>query len=123
MSKSIITKYEQYSVFSGSPATCQHHLIYGKYGSLRTKADKAGLWIPLTDSEHNMSSTGTINQIHDNPAAEKLSKILGEVAWERQYLAKKLANVNKEGLDEKSIEDWIDESRGAFRKEFGENFI
>lgn len=123
MSKSILTKYENLSAFSGAPATCHHHLVYGRYGALRDKAENFGLWIPLTDSEHNMSSKGNINQIHGNPAAEKLSKMLGEVAWERQYLAKKLADVNKDGLDEKSVEEWIDEAREAFRKEFGECFI
>ena len=123
MSKSILTKYPQYSVFSGSPATCIHHLCFGRYGAWRELSDKYMLTIPLTDAEHNLSSNGTINQIHGNPAAEKLSKMLGQVAFEKDYLARKLANVNKDGLDEKTVDEWYDEAREAFRKEFGESFL
>jgi len=123
MSKSILTKYEKNSAFSGTPATCQHHLIFGRYKAWRDISDRYGLWIPLIDSEHNFSSTGTKNQIHDNPAAEKLSKMLGQVAFEKDYLAKKLANANKDGLDDKSVDEWYDEAREAFRKEFGESFL
>lgn len=123
MSKSILTNYEKLSAFSGSTATCQHHLIFGQYGSLRAKADIDGLWLPLTDKEHNMSSHGTINQIHGNPAAEKLSKMLGQVAWEKDYLAKKLANVNKNGLDNQTVDEWYEESREAFRSRYGESFL
>lgn len=82
-----------------------------------------GLWLPLTDKEHNMSSHGTINQIHGNPAAEKLSKMLGQVAWEKDYLAKKLANVNKNGLDNQTVDEWYEESREAFRSRYGESFL
>lgn len=123
MSKSLLTKYMDVSVFSGLFATCKHHLIFGQYGALRNKADKYGLWIPLTDDEHNMSAKGNTNHIHGNSAAEKLSKMLGQVAWEKNYLAEKLANVNRDGLDDQSVEEWYDESREAFRKEFGISFL
>lgn len=123
MSKSVVTKYENISAFSGSKAECLHHLVFGRYGALRSKADKDGLWIPLTNSEHNMSSEGLIHQIHDNPAAENLSKMLGQMAWERHYLAKQLAGVADKGLDYKTVEEWFDEAREAFRKEYGESFL
>lgn len=108
MSKSILTKYEEYSVFSGSPAECKHHLLFGR--GMRDKAEADGVWIPLMNSEHNMSSKGTINQIHENPAAEKLSKMLGQVAWEKEYYRKKL-----------NMED--DEAREAFRKRYGISYL
>jgi len=119
--KTILTKYPQYSVFSGSPATCSHHLCFGRYGAWRTLSEKFGLHIPLTDAEHNMSSKGTINQIHGNPAAEKLSKMLGQVAFEEHYLAEKLAS--DENLGHQSAEDWMDEAREEFRRIFGESFL
>lgn len=119
--KTILTKYPQYSVFSGHPATCLHHLCFGRYGAWRDLSDKYMLTIPLTDSEHNMSSKGTINQIHGNPAAEKLSKMLGQVAFEEKYLADKLAS--GENLGHQSAEDWMDEAREEFRKIFGESFL
>lgn len=119
--KSILTKYEQYSAFSGTPKECDHHLIFGHGGSWRNLSEKFGLKIPLLNKEHNMSSTGTINQIHSNPAAEKLSKMLGQVAYEEWYLASKLSS--DEVLGHQSIEDWMSEARESFRKEFGESFL
>lgn len=85
MGKSIVTDYEQISAFSGRQAECKHHLLFGH--SFRRLADEDGLYIPLTNEEHNLSMTGSINQIHGNPAAEKLSKMLGQVAWEKHQIA------------------------------------
>ena len=119
--KSILTKYEQYSAFSGTPKTCEHHLRFGRFGTWRNLSEKYGLKIPLIDSEHNMSSKGTINQIHGNPAAEHLSKMLGQVAYEKFYLAMKLAE--SEGLGYQSAEDWMSEAREDFRRIFGESFL
>ncbi len=79
--KSILTEYEEISIFSGISAECHHHLIFGS--GLRKLADEDGLWIPLTNSEHNMSQEGRLYQIHDNATAEKLSKIAGQLAWEK----------------------------------------
>ena len=118
MSKSIVTNYEDISVFSNRQAECRHHLVYGKYGSLRNFAEREGLWIPLTNCEHNMSSKGTINQIHGNPIAEKLSKMLGQMAYERHIIAKQLSE-----LSGKSVEEIENEAREKFRKEAGESFL
>jgi hypothetical protein len=121
MAKSILTKYEQYSVFSGSPAQCMHHCIFGKGSFWRKLSEQYGLKIPLLHSEHNASSKGTIHQIHDNIAAEKLSKMLGQVAYEEYYLADKLAN--GENLGHQSVEEWMSEAREDFRRTFGESFL
>ena len=121
MSKSIVTNYEQYSSLSGRPSECFHHLVFG--GSLRKLADEDCLYIGLTNDEHNMSSKGTINQIHGNPAAEMLSKIAGQLAYERRYLAKKLAEVNEKGLDVQSAEEWEEEARESFRKRYGRSYL
>lgn len=121
MIKSMVTNYENYSAFSGSPAECRHHLLYGR--GIRDLAEQDGIWIPLLNREHNMSHKGTINQIHDNPAAESLSKIAGQLAWERVYLANKLANINKDGLDEQTVDEWLNEAREAFRKRYGKSFL
>ena len=111
MSKSILTKYDQYSVFSGSPKECDHHLIFGN--SMRKIADNEKLTIPLTNAEHNLSSVGTINQIHGNPAAEKLSKMLGQVAFEKEYYRSLVCGKNNEN----------DPAREEFRKIFGKSFL
>ena len=119
--KSRVTNYEQYSVFSGSPAECSHHLIFGKFGSWRNLSEKWGLKIPLLDKEHNTSDKGTIHQIHDNIAAEHLSKISGQLAFERIYLAEKLASYDN--LGHQSAEDWIEESANAFKNRYGEYYL
>lgn len=119
--KSILTKYDNYSVFSGAPKQCDHHLVFGKFGSWRKLSEEYGLKIPLLHKEHNTSDKGTIHQIHDNPAAEHLSKMLGQVAYEEYYLAEKLAS--NENLGHQSIEDWMSEAREDFRLKFGESFL
>lgn len=106
--KSILTKYTEVSVFSGKHTEAFHHLIYGT--ALRKLGDKDGLVIPLTNDEHNMSSRGLIYQIHGNPAAEKLSKLLGQVAWEKEYYRKMT------GCEE-------DEAREEFRKRYGKSYL
>lgn len=112
MSKSTVTKYETTSAFSGTPTNVRHHLLFGK--GIRPLAEEDGIWIPLTDAEHNMSPRGTINQVHDNPAAEKLSKIAGQLAWERNYLIKKY---------ELPFDDLSEEAREAFRKRYGKSYL
>ncbi len=108
MSKSIITEYENISAFSSAPAACKHHCVFGRGN--RDLAEKYGLWIPLTHSEHNMSPNGLIYQIHENPAAEKLSKMVGQLAFEKEYYKRKC------GI-------YDDPAREEFRKIFKESFL
>jgi hypothetical protein len=115
MNRSIVTNYEQYSVFSGTPTTTHHHLCFGK--GIRPLAEQDGIWIPVTDAEHNMSPKGTVYQIHDNPAAEKLSKIAGQLAYEKHWIAEHRALPFE---DSKALED---EAREAFRKRYGKSFL
>ena len=110
--KSILTEYTELSAFSANVKECDHHLIFGS-GS-RKLADQDGLILPLTNREHN---TGAIpERIHDNPAAEKLSKMLGQVAWEEQYMAKALEALCK--VMKMTATDWKREAREAFRKRY-----
>ena len=114
MAKSILTEYEDISVFSGRPAEAKHHLCFGR--GIRNLAEEDGLYIFLTNSEHNLSPQGTINQIHGNPAAEKLSKICGQLAFEKHYVAEFLREHYKfDGIEEKA--------REAFRKRYGASYL
>lgn len=106
--KNILTEYEDISAFNGQPRECIHHLIFGK--GMRELSDKYGLWIPLTHSQHNASSNGTIFQIHENPAAEILSKMLGQVAFEKEHY-RKMAKTDG------------DPARDEFRKIFGISYL
>lgn len=119
--QSAVTNYMDVSAFSSRPAECVHHLVFGS--GMRKLADEDMLTIALTNSEHNASSKGTINQIHGNPAAEMLSKIAGQLAYERRYLAKKLAEVNEKGLDVQSVDEWEEEARESFRKRYGRSYL
>ena len=82
---SIITDYQDLSAFSAAPAECRHHCVFGR--GLRELANEDGLWVPLTNAEHNMNPNGLLYQIHGNPTAEKLSKMLGQVAWEKHTIS------------------------------------
>ena len=113
MSKSVVTKYEDISAFSSTPADCKHHLVFGS--GKRDLAEEYGLWIPLTNAEHNMSSKGLIYQIHENPAAEKLSKIAGQLAFKKEYYRKQCGVIDDRVAD--------DPAREAFRKVFGESYL
>lgn len=107
--RSIITEYTDISAFSGAPAECKHHLCFGR--GIRELADSDGLWIPLTNAEHNMSPHGNLYQIHNNPVAEKLSKMLGQMAYEKEFYRKKCGY------------DGEDQARESYRKRYGISYL
>ena len=111
--KSIVTQYRDISAISGSPAEETHHLIWGRSGALRTLADKDGLTIPLTTREHTGAAGGGVTErIHDNPAAEAMSKIAGQLALEKEYYRLKLGLKKEE-----------DPAREKFRERYGQSYL
>lgn len=78
MKKGIVTDYDNICFFCGHPAECEHHLIFGN--GLRVLADQDGLKVPCCNKCHNMGMT--IERIHGNPMAEKMSKRLGQAIYE-----------------------------------------
>lgn len=80
--KSIVTDDMDYCFFCGRPAECKHHLIFGS--SNRQKADEDGLIVPACNRCHNMGKV--MERVHDNPMAEKMSRIIGQMAWERSCI-------------------------------------
>lgn len=101
---SILTGNKDYCFFSGSPADCEHHLIFGS--SNRQLAEEDGLKVPISNLCHNM---GDIKErIHDNPMAEKLSKMLGQMAWEKEQIIK--------GIPPDTV-------REAFRKRYKKSYL
>ena len=82
--ESIVTDYTEICFFCGRPAECEHHLIFGN--GLRELADGDGLKVPSCNRCHNMGQI--IERVHDNPVAEKLSKMLGRAIWENTYGAR-----------------------------------
>jgi hypothetical protein len=78
MKKGIVTEYKDICFFCGAAAECEHHLLFGN--GTRQLAEKDGLKVPSCNKCHNM---GQINErIHENPMAEKLSKMLGQAIYE-----------------------------------------
>ncbi len=77
MSKSIITD-EDRCFFCGGKRQCDHHLLFGMGN--RELAEKDGLKVPSCNKCHNLGQI--IERIHENPMAEKLSKMLGQAIYE-----------------------------------------
>lgn len=102
--KSILTKYTDFCMFCGRPTTTEHHFVFGN--GLRAIADRDGVKGPACDDCHTMASIN--NRIHDNPMAEKLSKMLGQMAWEKHAVAG--------GMSE-------DAARSAFQKRYGVSYL
>ena len=105
-SKSIVVENELISAISGAPIECRHHLIFGN--GRRVYAEEDGIWIPLTNAEHNMGDL--LHRIHDNPMAEELSKIAGQLAWEGEYYR----NASTKGQFA---------ARKAFRQHYGKSYL
>lgn len=101
---SILTASADYCFFCGRPAECTHHLIFGS--SNRQLADDDGLKVPACNRCHNM---GKVNErIHENVMAEKMSKMIGQYAWELKTVS---AGVKP---------DW---ARELFRKRYGKSYL
>lgn len=74
----IVTKYSGYCIFCGTPTEEEHHLIFGN--GKRKLADEDGLKVPCCRKHHTGGKVS--ERIHDNPMAEKLSKMMGQLAYE-----------------------------------------
>ncbi|MFR4441207.1 MAG: hypothetical protein ACLT46_16115 [Hungatella sp.] len=78
MKKGIITEYNEYCLFCGRPVEAKHHLIGGPN---RNKAEEDGLKIPCCNNCHNIGDV--LTRIHGNPMVEAMSKMMGQLAWEK----------------------------------------
>lgn len=106
-----VTNETNYCIFCGRNATQEHHLLFGTHG--RKFADKYGLTIPICDACHTRGEY-LCGRIHDNSMAEALSKVAGQLAWEKNYY-KDLYNNMNEGAD--------DEARNRFIELYGRSFL
>lgn len=101
---SILTENKGYCFFCGRPAECTHHLIFGS--SNRKLADEDGLTVPACSRCHNVGNVK--DRIHDNPMAEKMSKMIGQLVWENKIIAS--------GLTPYAV-------RELFRKRYGKSYL
>jgi hypothetical protein len=101
---SILTKYQNYCAFCGKPSNQEHHLVFGQ--GVRQLAEEDGIKLHVCDSCHTLGDL--TKRIHDNVMAEKLSKMCGQLAYEKQKCA--------EGFT-------TDEARQMFRKRYGTSYL
>lgn len=99
-----LTKYTGYCFYCGRPCNTTHHLLFGN--GMRPLADEDGITLPACDEHHTMGEV--CRRIHDNPMAERLSKIAGQLAWEKHCVA--------QGRTE-------EEARELFRKRYKESYL
>jgi hypothetical protein len=104
--KGIVTEYSEICIFCGRQAEAEHHLIFGTAG--RELSEKDGLKIPVCNNCHNMGQK--LCRIHENPMAERLSKMLGQAIWEKEWIS---ANSQQESR----------KAREAFRKRYGRSYL
>lgn len=95
----MITKYENYCLLCGKPRTEVHHLIMGGTSGRRQLSEADDLKIPLCNKCHE--------DIHHHSTSNALSKVLGQMAWEKNYY--------QEGGKE--------DARELFRKRYGKSYI
>ncbi len=117
MGKGIVTEYTEVCIFCGRPAECEHHLIFGTAG--RELSEKDGLKVPACNNCHNMGEL--VRRVHGNLMAEKLSKMLGQAVWERNWILKDAVH-DPDGEEEAQVlESRI--ARKEFRKRFGKSYL
>lgn len=114
MSKGIVTEYPEICIFCGRQAEAEHHLIFGTAG--RELSEKDGLKIPVCNNCHNMGQK--LCRIHENPMAERLSKMLGQAIWEKEWIS---ANGSYVGMPDTQQES--KKAREAFRKRYGRSYL
>ncbi len=93
----------------GRPREADHHLIFGN--GMRPLAESDGIKIPCCNQCHNMADT-IESRIHDNPMAEALSKIAGQLAWEKEWYKHNNAVFINE-----------DPARDFFRNRYGRSYL
>ena len=107
--RSKVTQYNDICFFCGLPTEGTHHLIFGTAN--RTLSDKDGLFVPICGKCHTLGPV--TERIHDNPMAEKLSKMLGQAIFERNYYKDLWYQLNR---DE-------DEARQSFTERYERNYL
>lgn len=74
----------RYCVICGKPAI-EHHLVFGK--GLRDLSEVYGLKLDMCNEHHNMAVKPE-DRVHGNNIAQHLSKMLGQMQYERDFIAR-----------------------------------
>lgn len=115
--KSIVTDDCVACFICGREAEAEHHLVFGTAG--RELSEKDGLKVPVCNNCHNMGEI--TRRIHGNSMAERMSKIIGQLAWERQWILKDAVHYKECDEEVQAIESRI--ARKEFRKRYGISYL
>lgn len=94
-----LTDYKDICIICGRPREETHHLIMGI--SNRRLADEDNLVAPLCNECHTL--------VHRNSKLFCMSRIIGQLLWEREYVCKD--------------DELFNEAREMFRKRYGKSYL
>lgn len=98
-------------------------MVFGTAG--RELSEKDGLKVPVCNNCHNMGEI--LKRIHGNPMAERMSKIIGQLAWEKEYALQKadeFARIIDADREESEVKQIIHKGgRETFRKRYGCSYL
>lgn len=115
--KSILTDYTELCAICGRESEAEHHLVFGTAG--RELSEKDGLKIPICNNCHNMGNITC--RIHGNPMAERMSKIIGQLAWEKEWILRDAIHDLDDEKEAQRLEAQI--ARKEFRKRYGVSYL
>ncbi len=115
--KSIVTEHSEICFICGKVTEAEHHLIFGTAG--RELSEKDGLKVPVCNNCHNMGEVA--KRIHGNPMAERMSKIIGQLAWEKEQLLERVDPVYAENDEDRKM--ILEDVREKFRKRYGISYL
>ena len=103
----MITNYMDYCLICAKPLVEYHHIFKGV--KQRKLSDKDGLILPLCPDHHR----GNLS-VHNTKELNILCEIIGQLAWEKHYIAEKR---------ELPFENIEEEAREAFRSRYGRSYL
>lgn len=75
--------------------------------------------MPICNNCHNMGEV--LKRVHENPMAEKLSKMLGQAVWEKEWILKDAVHDPDGEKEAQALESRI--ARKEFRKRYGKSYL
>lgn len=100
----MITKYNDFCIICGKPKQDTHHIFKGH--KQRHLADEDELLLPLCREHHEA--------IHQKKEMNVLCEIIGQLAWEKEYITEHTAL---------PFDDMSEEARDAFRYRYGRSYL
>ncbi len=106
-----LTEYTDICVVCGRRREAGHHMLFGT--GMRELADVDNLLMPMCDDCHDMGER--IKRIHGNPMAERLSKIMGQLLYEKEFILEQMPENEQERIRAKA--------RESFRNRYGKSYL